>query len=310
MIDRSLTPKREPLAVLALFMLVALTTSLVLWAVANRHPRIERAQPEFIQCSKPSPPRTPPTRMATLPEVSQRPPVSASSGKTDLSFAMGSASSQTERSSKPSSKPRLIVSSTTRAPRSLAISTPERSSISRQLSASAQPEPPADKSEPSKAPTASKTLTALRSFPVAVDDRDEPADERAARIAEIAEAIDTATKSRLERAVLIVLVGGESKLARFVDFDLPKCREGHQGWCDSGRAYGLPQLHFMQRTETRLEQMQTAIRRWRGHRDRCRRHVPDDIAGGFAGYGSGGKCDLTKQSIDRAKQVRELGGAR
>jgi hypothetical protein len=127
---------------------------------------------------------------------------------------------------------------------------------------------------------------------------------RCAWLGYLAGAIDGVARDRLERAALLVIVRGESGLARFVDFDWDKCREGHQGWCDSGRAYGLAQLHGMLRTETRAEQMREALKRWRYHRARC-----GSVAGAFAGYGSGSSCVVTKQASERAASAKRLTGS-
>jgi hypothetical protein len=147
----------------------------------------------------------------------------------------------------------------------------------------------------------SKTLVQLQAMRRHHTDKDEPELDRAERLGYLAGAIDGVARDALERAVLLVIVRGESGLARFVDLDWDKCREGHQGWCDSGRAYGVAQLHGMLRTETRAEQMREALKRWRYHRQRC-----GSVAGAFAGYGSGNSCTLTAQSIERAKSAERL----
>jgi hypothetical protein len=149
----------------------------------------------------------------------------------------------------------------------------------------------------------SRVLQALQAMPRHHTDADEPELDRAERLGYLAGAIDGVARDSLERAVLLVIVRGESGLARFVDLDWDKCREGHQGWCDSGKAYGLAQLHGMLRTETRTEQMREALKRWRYHRQRC-----GSVAGAFAGYGSGNSCALTAQSIERAKSAERLAG--
>lgn len=147
----------------------------------------------------------------------------------------------------------------------------------------------------------STTLRALQAMPVHETDSDEPALERAERLGYLAGAIDGVARDQLERAALLVIVREESGLARFVDLDWPKCREGRGGWCDSGRAFGVAQLHGMQRTETRAEQMRRALSIWRHHRQRC-----GSVAGAFAGYGSGSSCKVTKQASDRAAMARKL----
>lgn len=147
----------------------------------------------------------------------------------------------------------------------------------------------------------STTLRALQAMPVHESDKDEPALERAERLGYLAGAIDGVARDQLERAALLVIVREESGLARFVDLDWPKCREGRGGWCDSGRAFGVAQLHGMKRTETRAEQMRVALSRWRHHRQRC-----GSVAGAFAGYGSGSSCAVTKQASERASMARKL----
>ncbi len=150
----------------------------------------------------------------------------------------------------------------------------------------------------------SATLRALQAMPRHSSDADEPELERAERLGYIAGAIDGVARDRLERAVLLVLVRGESGLARFVDLDWDTCRNGVGGRCDGGKAYGMTQLHGMLRTETRAEQFAEALKRWRYHRARC----GGSIAGAFAGYGSGSSCKLTAQSIERARSVKKLEG--
>jgi hypothetical protein len=147
----------------------------------------------------------------------------------------------------------------------------------------------------------SNALVQLQAMPRHHTDADEPELDRAERLWYLAGAIDGVARNSLERAVLLVIVRGESGLARFVDLDLPKCREGHQGWCDSGKAFGVAQLHGMKRTETRAEQMREALKRWRYHRARC-----GSMVGAFAGYASGNSCEPTAQSIARAQAAREM----
>jgi hypothetical protein len=149
----------------------------------------------------------------------------------------------------------------------------------------------------------SSTLVELQAMPRHHTDADEPDIDRAERLGYLAGAIDGVARNALERAALLVIVRGESGLARFVDLDWDKCRNGLQGWCDSGRAFGVAQLHGMLRTETRAEQMRVALSRWCHHRQRC-----GSVAGAFAGYGSGSSCNLTAQSIERAKSAERLAG--
>lgn len=151
----------------------------------------------------------------------------------------------------------------------------------------------------------STTLRALQAMPRHSSDADEGETDRAERLGYIAGAIDGVARNRLERAVLILLVQREGvNAARFVDLDWDTCRNGVKGWCDSGRAYGLTQLHGTLRTETRAEQFAEALKRWRYHRQRC----GGSLAGAFAGYGSGSSCKLTAQAVERAEIVRRMAG--
>lgn len=158
----------------------------------------------------------------------------------------------------------------------------------------------------------SPTLRALESMPVHVTDRDEPEEKRSRRLREIADAIDSATEDRLERAVLLTLVRYESGAAAYVHEG--RCSDGPRGEreCDHGRAVGHWQLHASERypeiPDSIEEQARIAVTLWRGARSRCRGSVTDDIAGAFAAYGTGGKCAPVAWAQHRADYARRLAG--
>lgn len=156
------------------------------------------------------------------------------------------------------------------------------------------------------------TLRVLQSFPVHVTDKDEPAESRAARLAEIATAIDAATSDPTERAALLTLVRMESGAAGYVHRG--ECSTGPRGKfeCDSGRAKGHWQLHANADHPTIPdflgEQAKIALRLWKSGRVACRRVVTDEIAGAFQSYGTGGKCSPSAWSSSRADHLRRIAG--
>lgn len=158
----------------------------------------------------------------------------------------------------------------------------------------------------------SPTLRVLRAVPVHTMDRkeDEPPARRDARLRVMADAIDGAAKDRVVRAALIVLARRESGLAAYVYEG--RCADGPPGeQCDDGKATGPWQLHATDDgpvPESIDEQAAMAASVWRFGRKRCRRMVPDELAGAFASYGSGGKCSPSKSSKARAQETRAMVG--
>lgn len=150
-----------------------------------------------------------------------------------------------------------------------------------------------------------KTHCVLMSFPRFYMDHDEPAHEREARLKRNADGIDAATDSATERAWLVVTAWKESRLARFVDLDHPKCREGHDGWCDSGKAYGPSQLHGTDRDLTKKELYAETLRRFRRAANYCAARGYEYWLGGTALYGTGNRCTLAT-SAERVKMMWAL----
>jgi len=149
---------------------------------------------------------------------------------------------------------------------------------------------------------ASTTLAELERFRPFYMDRDELPEHRYERLSQIADAIDTATDSREERAFLVMTAWEEAKLARFVDFDWPRCRLGEHGWCDGGKTWSLWQLHGTSRDYGRVKAASLAITSYRSHKVRC-----GSIEGAIAGYATGGACVWGKAK-QRAALMGRIGG--
>lgn len=155
----------------------------------------------------------------------------------------------------------------------------------------------------------SATYEALARMPVHVTDLDEEESARKERLLGVAQAIDTASSEPLDRAVLVVLAWRETRLARYVHEG--RCSDGPRGKyeCDRGLAKGLWQIHDAREwsvPEADEEQASLALRLWKGGRARCRRDNPDELAGAFVSYGSGGSCAPTKWAKARADHVRKV----
>lgn len=119
------------------------------------------------------------------------------------------------------------------------------------------------------------------------EDADEP--NRAERILDIADAIDAATVDPVERAFLAMTAYEESRLAKFVHLDEPKCREGRGGWCDDGKSFSPWQLKKMSRTETVSESAVVALTRYRQVLNAC-----GNIAGAISMYATGKTCEWSE----------------
>ncbi len=136
----------------------------------------------------------------------------------------------------------------------------------------------------------SKTLAALESFPVWEGDRSEPAEARKARLSDMADAIDSATKSREERALLIMKAWHESRFARYVQLDEPRCRDGVDGRCDHGESLGPWQQKGTARNISLEEQASRALKLLRDHMARCKSRGAEPVAGAIALYATGHSC--------------------
>jgi hypothetical protein len=142
-------------------------------------------------------------------------------------------------------------------------------------------------------------------------DKDEPDEEREARLAALASVIEGATKNRTERAALIVIAWHETHFARYVHEG--RCSDGPRGKyeCDSGRARGLFQIHNARGFDVPADdagQAALALRLFRSHYERCRHFMPDPMIGAFAAYGSGGMCAPTRWAERRATHTKYIGG--
>lgn len=134
------------------------------------------------------------------------------------------------------------------------------------------------------------THCVLMSLPRWHEDMDEPYTERWERLKEIAGGIDAATQNRTERAFLVMTAYEESRLAKFVHLDLPKCREGKGGWCDRGRSFSVWQLKRMTRDETVAESAAVSLRRFKRAANYCAARGHDRLEGGIAMYATGNFC--------------------
>lgn len=155
-----------------------------------------------------------------------------------------------------------------------------------------------------------RTLKVLRSFPVHHTDRNEDPSKRDARLQDFAKAVDAVTQDPTEKAALLTIARYESHIAAYVYEN--RCSDGPRGKheCDAGRAKGLLQLqpndnHPVIPDDT-TEQAEIAVRLWRGYRSRCARVVPDEFAGAFDAYGTGGSCAPSKWAKDRADYMRSI----
>lgn len=160
-----------------------------------------------------------------------------------------------------------------------------------------------------RASGSSVTLRLLQQAPREVSDLDEDDAVRAARMEELAEAIDAATPHLHERALLYTQGSHESQWAAFVHLDLPRCSEGHKGWCDSGRAFSPWQLHGTTRTEDMAWAAAKALAHLRYQAKRCKR--PDlttdaGVRAAISGYATGGKMCSWKGAGERVQTWRRV----
>jgi len=156
----------------------------------------------------------------------------------------------------------------------------------------------------------SRTLDALERVPVYSGDTGEPADERRARLGEMAQAIDGATHNRDERAMLIALAIHESNLARYVQLDLGACSDGASLRCDRGKAWSPWQLHGTDRTGGVTVAAQIAVGKLRAARRVCEeRHGTriEPVAAAMSLYGTGATCQWPGVSARVATYRRIVG---
>lgn len=136
-------------------------------------------------------------------------------------------------------------------------------------------------------------------FPVAHVDREEPPPERSARLAVVRSAV--ARFSREERAAVLAIAWGESKLARYVLRDCHDKPPEASGDCDRGKARTYWQLHDAACRELRGVPVgsdesvrigaECARRLWRSAMRSCRGNVEQS----FSVYG-GRACGQTTKS--------------
>ena len=133
------------------------------------------------------------------------------------------------------------------------------------------------------------THCVLMLFPRHVSDKDEPGADRWERLKRIADGVDAATAKRVERAWLIQTAWHESRLARYVDLDQPRCRDGEKGVCDGGKAATVFQLHNTRRNLSKKEAAARASTVFRRAGNYCRSEGEDYFLGGTAHYARGGR---------------------
>ena len=143
----------------------------------------------------------------------------------------------------------------------------------------------------------------LMSFPRHVSDKDEPEAERWERVKQIASALDAATSNRIERAWLAMTIFEESRMARYVDLDWPKCRDGEGGQCDGGRAYGLTQVHNTNRKMSRKQLFERSLKLVKAGGNYCKKRGFSFWAGGISQYARGGRHCEWKSAEKRVARM-------
>jgi hypothetical protein len=141
----------------------------------------------------------------------------------------------------------------------------------------------------------------LAKLPVAHVDRDEPADERAARLDVIEDALEG--MSRREQALVLATWFGESKLAKYVRDDCSWRPEGSVGHCDHGTSKSYGQLKIEVCPELWDEPSgsdaavraaaKCTVRQLRYGMRRCN----GDVRGAIEVY-AGQSCSFTRKSIE------------
>lgn len=143
----------------------------------------------------------------------------------------------------------------------------------------------------------------LMSFPRHVSDKDEPGAERWERVKQIAKAIDAATSKRIERAWLAMTIYEESRMARYVDLDWPRCREGKKGTCDGGKAYGVTQVHGTDRQLSRKQLFERSLVIVRRGGNYCKKRGFPFWSGGISQYARGGRHCEWKSAAKRVARM-------
>lgn len=147
----------------------------------------------------------------------------------------------------------------------------------------------------------------LTRLPRHTTDADEKPLEREQRLREKAEAIKAATPKDTERAWLLMTGTRESHWARFVDLDLPRCRDGHDGRCDGGKAWSVWQLQGTNREGGATVAAKTAIEVFRRGANYCKARGYDYWEGGTAMYAKGGSCEWP-EAESRVRQMWRIWG--
>jgi hypothetical protein len=157
----------------------------------------------------------------------------------------------------------------------------------------------------------SRTFEVLQSFARHHTDQDEPEAERTARLQETADAIDTATRSSSERALLLSLGWHESRWASYVHNDAPRCREGLKGHCDRGLAWSPWQLHATDRTGGVAEAARVALTRIRQAANHCGGTGEERTRRALSLYATGNTCEWSgaaERVVTWRRMVARLGG--
>ncbi len=139
----------------------------------------------------------------------------------------------------------------------------------------------------------SPILAALLALPRYTFDPPESATDRAARLAIVADAIASATRTSTEAATLVAIVKHEAAGSLLVQ--LGRCSELPRGQqCDNGKARGVFQLHREAcraafalpegSAESIFVEAQCAIRLLRWNAERGREHTLTPLHAAFCGY--------------------------
>lgn len=154
----------------------------------------------------------------------------------------------------------------------------------------------------------------MASFPVAWVDREEPTAERNARLNDVWDAVRGFPVR--ERAAVLAIWFGESRLAKYVLLDCVTMPEDATGNCDKGRArsYGqlhraaCPELHELPRGTGSPESVRIAAECTRRHWLFALRRCGGNVEQSFAGY-AGRQCDsVTASTALKLRWFKRLGG--